>query len=462
MRWGGLLFSIIGFAAAEQARAAEWALTNRYNVGPDVRWWTGTAPSKAFGSYAVSGVQIVTNYGSELKFDANNAFAVTMSADSGYLWTQSKRVVANPRNPYFPTGATGSASDVVTNYSADGPLDIFLGGRLDLKVNSIVQPYVQLGVNRTQKTALTTTEQFAFSKDGDRDLRGKFGAGNFYELRSGSIINLNNNLAFDVYWKRNFGTEYQTYAGPNTTFGQGPSGPESGWDDGNSSITARLEYTDNKVTLSGGYQETWFKENGYETVMAGSAFVTNTTHERWVAGRLMIWNAKGEYRFDDNWFAYAEGSFSRQDANSWSGAYFVGSGAFGPLPVGPLAQESRNSNPDKYSTIAGIGYYTPAWTVQVQGIYARDRENDYQRINPQYLPDLSRYGGEFIFSWRPTAWGSLQARFGYLHVTGLGPGAALLPASSVFPAGVPNANPGFDPADIYTIYLTGRIQFAAQ
>jgi hypothetical protein len=436
-----LAFAGVFNCIAGQATAAEWSFASRVNTGPDTRSWAGSSAT------ATNGLQIVTNYGGELKFKQQDLFAITGSIDSGYLHAQSKQIIF-----YVPPGTFTQPSPPSQNiyqifkYAAGGPLDIYMSGRFDLLVNPIVQPYFYYGYNASQKPTRSIYETFAFSSDSDRDLRTAFGSGDFYEIRTGSVININKNLAADVSWQRNFGTRYQPYNYRS----------DINYNDGNQAITARLQYYDDKFTASIQFQNTQFFENGsyYNLGYCGCSidFDTPALLERWIYGDLRIWNAKTEYRFDEHWFSYAEAIYSRQKNNVHANQYYWQT----DKPT-DFVLENPDSNPIKYSGIFGIGYFVAPWTFQIQALYSVDLANHYPRIcdgpgclPERFLPRHERIGGEAIINFRQSDIGSLTGRVSLLHVDGL---------ASVPQGSEAGTVPPYEPAQIVTVYLTGTLNW---
>ena len=258
-------------------------------------------------------------------------------------------------------------------------------------------------------------------------MRSTFGAGNFFTMRVGGIVNLSREVALDVSWGHNFGTEYGAF---DYTFDQRKRG-------GDDRVTARLDYDSNNVTASVGYQRAWFRT---DQAIYGRLIPTQgePTVQTWLYGPLNIINARGEYRFDDHWFAYAEGNYSWQESNARS------------LSGGIRTWEAHNANPVKYSGIAGIGFSASPWTFQLQGIASVDEQNEMNPFDPveraEFLPRVSRVGVEGIANWKISNTDFLKARVAYLHVTGFGG----------LPDGFP---PAYSPADIMTIYLSGNFKF---
>jgi hypothetical protein len=438
--FAGLLTCMVG-----PAPASEWSFASRFNTGPDVRWWTGSSAT------ATNGLQIVTNYGGELKLKQQDLFAISGSIDSGYLHAQSKQII--PVVPWGDGSGGPSRNNQANNiadiwkYSAGGPLDIYMSGRIDLLINPVVQPYFVYGYNASQKPTLTNSEVFAFSSDGDRDLRTAFGSGNFYEIRAGSVFNITKNIAADVSWKRNYGTRYMPYSYRS----------DISYNDGNEAITARLQYADDNFTGSIEFQNTRFFESGsyYSDTggLGGGIPPPPDILERWIYGDLRVWNAKTEYRFDDHWFAYAEATYSREKNNQYAPPY-------GPFLLiqtpTPFTVENPNANPIKYSGVVGFGYFINPWTFQIQGLKSVDLWNHFPRyygapgagLMQRFLPTRNRVGAEAIISFRASNFGSLVARVGYLHVNGLEGVPQSLEYATV---------PPYEPAQIWTVYLTANL-----
>ena len=409
------------------ASADSWILNYKLDVGPDVRWWTGASPT------AVNGLQVLTNYAGDLKYVRDNAFIASFGISSGYLYAQAKQLNIAP----FPL-----LGKIPQLYAANGPLDVLTTARLDLTTSPIFQPYIWAGYNFSPQPTLSQRDVFSFASDANRDMRSNFGAGNFFTTRVGTIVNLSKEAALEVSWSHNFGTEYGAY---DYTFNERKRG-------GDDRVSARLDYDNNNVTASVGYQRTWFLQDRSTTgLITSTSTIPLVFTERWLYGPLNIINARGEYRFDDHWFAYAEGNYSWQEPNARSPNL-----GFTRITDPILVTEAHNANPVKYSAIVGIGYSASPWTFQVQGIASVDEQNEMNPLDPiergEFLPTVTRKGVEGIVSWKISNTDFLRARVAYLHVTGFAGVPGPEPGASFFP-------PAYQPADIMTVYLSGNFKF---
>lgn len=424
------------------ARADEFLSSYRFNVGPDVRWWAGNT------STATNGLQFVTNYGADFKFVKPDAFAISFGSGSGYLDTQTRQLIPN-NFIKIPPLQSGVASAPV--YRAQGELDVLSYVRLDLKALSFFQPYVRADYNYSPNKTLNINQVFAFSGDKDRDLRTSFGSGDFYTTKVGSVVNFSRDLAADLSWKRNYGTNYSPFDYQLDERHVGAS----------DSFAATLQYAGDRWDFSVGYERTKFEVSSarFEDFFAyplqqGLPPVHDPANpialERWQYGDLDIFNAKVEFRPDAHWFLYAEGIYSQQAANqrgriepdpSTPGAYLL---------FQPLAPEKYNANPVKYAGLFGLGYSAKPWTLQLQGIVSIDEANGANlkddKQSAAFLPRRERYGAEGIVDYRVSQMLGLNFRLAYLHVTGF-----------QFPPGF--YNPSYNNANVATAYVSARFKF---
>jgi hypothetical protein len=438
----GPLIALSLLVTWQTAKSDEWTASYKYNVAPNVRWWTGDTAT------AVSGVQIVTNYGFDFKFAKPEWFTFSFGSGSGFLDTQTKQLVPTSFGglPPVPSGVISRL-----NYQASGELDVLSYARLDLTKNKFLQPYIQLDYNASPITSQSINQVFAFSADADRNLYSAFGAGNYYQTKLGTVLNFTDELAADLSWKRNYGTRFSPY---NYIFDQKVTAPTN-------SAVAKLEYGSNKLDLSVGYEFTMFGVNSsfFEDFQFapqnGQPPISSPLNPRVLElsryGALNVINVKGEYRPNDNLFFFAEGAYSVQAKNKW------GRSPEPLVPPLPFQYQDFNANPVRYSGLVGVGYKVAPWTYQIQAVGGVDESNHANlnlltpsgASNPDaafFLPHRDRAGVEGIIDYRVTKMLGINLRLGYLHVSGF----QFPPAYS---------NPSFQPANIMTAYLTGKLTF---